>query len=238
MILAAGLGTRLGEIGRDTPKALIEIGGTTMLEIAARAVIRAGADRLVINAHHHADRIREFVRTTDLGADVALSIEADRPLETGGGLLHAAAHLRRDAPFFMYNVDIITDADLAAMYAAHVESAAVATLATSSRHSSRRLLFDDVGLYGRLDERRDLRIIARGPAGTTIDRAFAGIHVISPELLGLIEERGRFSILDPYLRLAAAGHRVASWSIDGRMWMDIGTPERLEAARWELRTRT
>jgi NDP-sugar pyrophosphorylase family protein len=124
------------------------------------------------------------------------------------------------------------------MYAAHVESAAVATLATSSRHSSRRLLFDDVGLYGRLDERRDLRIIARGPAGTTIDRAFAGIHVISPELLGLIEERGRFSILDPYLRLAAAGHRVASWSIDGRMWMDIGTPERLEAARWELRTRT
>jgi NDP-sugar pyrophosphorylase family protein len=236
MILAAGLGTRLGEIGRETPKALIPIGGATMLEHAARAVIGAGADRLVINAHHHADGIREFVRTTDLGADVALSIEADQPLETGGGLLHAAAHLRRDAPFFMYNVDILTDADLAAMYAAHGESGAVATLATSSRDSSRRLLFDEVGLYGRLDERHGLRIASREPVGAGIERAFAGIHVISPELLDLIEERGRFSILDPYLRLAAAGHRVASWSIDGRMWMDIGTPERLEAARRRLRT--
>lgn len=237
MILAAGLGTRLGDIGRDTPKALIELGGATMLEHAARTLVGAGADRLIVNVHHHADRIRAFVDATDLGAEVVLSFEEDQPLETGGGLLKAAPLIRRDAPFFMYNVDILTDADLGAMLAAHSESGALATLATSSRHSTRRLLFDEQGLFGRVDDRRDLRIEARRPAGETIEFAFAGFHAISPALIDRITERGRFSILDPYLRLAGAGARIGSWSIDGRMWMDIGTPERLERARLELRGR-
>jgi NDP-sugar pyrophosphorylase family protein len=237
MILAAGLGTRLGDIGRDTPKALIEVGGATMLEHAARTLVLAGADRLIINVHHHAERIRAFVAATDLGADVTLSLEEEQPLETGGGLLKAVPHLRRDAPFFMYNVDILTDADLGGMLAAHAESGALATLATSSRQSQRRLLFDEAGLYGRIDERRDIRIEARPPAGETSALAFAGFHVISPVLIERITERGRFSILDPYLRLARDGARIGSWPIDGRMWMDIGTPERLERARLELRER-
>jgi len=231
LILAAGLGTRLGEIGRETPKALIEVGGRTMLEHAAAILVRTGADRLIVNVHHHANRIRDFIEATDLGAETQVSVEPDQPLETGGALLHARALFRSEAPFLMYNVDILTDADLAAMYAAHVAGGSLATLATGTRPSSRRLLFDEIGLYGRTDDRRDLRIETRPVSGGTYERSFAGIHVVSPALIDLIEERGRFSILDPYLRLAGKGHRISGWSIDGRFWMDIGTPERLAEAR-------
>lgn len=231
MILAAGLGTRLGEMGRETPKALIDVAGRTLLERAAATLTEAGVDRLIVNVHHHAERIAEFIVATDLGAETVISVEEDRPLETGGGLLFARRLFRSGEPFFLYNVDILTDADLAAMHAAHGRSGALATLATGTRESSRRLLFDDDGLYGRVDDRRDLVLRAREPKGETRELAFGGIHVVSPAIFDLIEERGAFSILDPYLRLAGAGHRIDSWSIDGSLWMDVGTMERLERAR-------
>ncbi len=112
MIFAAGLGTRLGELGRDTPKALIEIAGQTMLERTARALVAAGADRIVVNVHHHAARIERYIAEHDLGATVVVSREPERPLETGGGLLHARALFRGDRPLLLHNVDVITDADL------------------------------------------------------------------------------------------------------------------------------
>src|SRR5690606_7678227 len=117
--------TRLGELTRDVPKALVEVGGVPALEHVARRLIAAGADRLIINVHHHADRIIEFVESRDgFGVSVEFSREDERPLETGGGLLHAAPLFRRDAPFLLHNVDVLTGADLGALYAAQVESGA------------------------------------------------------------------------------------------------------------------
>src|SRR5437667_4982209 len=89
MIFAAGLGTRLGAIGESTPKALVEVGGQTMLERTVRRLVEAGADRIVVNVHHHADRVARFVAEHDLGAPSLVSRESERPLDTGGGLLHA-----------------------------------------------------------------------------------------------------------------------------------------------------
>jgi NDP-sugar pyrophosphorylase family protein len=231
LILAAGRGTRLLALGETTPKALIDVAGRTMLERVAHRLILAGVDRFIINVCHHADLIEDFVRSHDLGAPVVLSHEAPEPLETGGGLLHARSLFRHHAPFFMHNVDVWTDADLTAMLRAHERADAIATLAVHDRPSSRQLLFDATGLYGRLDLRDGTAAQARTPAGTTMAVAFAGIHVISPLLLDRISERGVFSILDPYLRLAGEGERIAPFSIDGATWIEIGTPDRLEAAR-------
>lgn len=230
MILAAGLGTRLGPIGERTPKALIDVGGRTMIEHVALRLVEAGADRLILNVHHHADAVRSFIEAHDLGAPVFLSFEADRPLETGGGLLHAHHLFRGDAPFLLANVDIITDADLRAMVASH-PAHRLATLATNARASKRRLLFDDRGLYGRLDMRSDTRIEVRPAEGTSRMAAFAGIHVVSPSIFELMTERGVFSILEPYLRLAADGHEIADYDIGDASWLEIGTPDRLEQAR-------
>jgi NDP-sugar pyrophosphorylase family protein len=233
LILAAGLGTRLGDITRDTPKALVDIAGASALERVARRLIGAGTDRIIINVHHHADRIIEHVRSRDdFGVEVVFSREDEAPLETGGGLLHAAPLLRRDAPFLMHNVDVLTDADLCALLTAHAAATgALATLAVSRRVSSRYLLFDEHGLCGRVDRRGRAHAEMHVRAGDVTQFAFAGIHVIAPALLELITERGAFSIMDVYLRLAQQGHRIAHHDIGAASWLEIGTPERLEAAR-------
>lgn len=235
MILAAGLGTRLRPLTDDRPKALVEVGGVPMLERVAVRLIEAGADRLVINAHHFAERVEEFVRSRDgWGVEYHVSVEPERPLETGGGLLQASRYLRGDAPFFFHNADILSDLPLDRMYRQHLESGALATLATMRRDTSRYLLFDDGGLLGRVDRGKGLRIQVREPVGEERALAFAGVHVISPELPGRITEQGVFSILDPYLRLAGEGERIESFPMDGWRWLDVGKPEQLEAAqRWD-----
>lgn len=232
MILAAGLGTRLRPLTDATPKALIEVGGEPILARVARRLVEAGADRLIVNVHHHAEQVESFLRAAELGAPVVISREEERPLETGGGLLHAAPHLRRDVPFFLHNGDIVSDLPLAALYASHLERRPLATLAVMRRESSRRLLMDDLGLLGRQDAGRQLEIRTREAVGETRALPFAGIHVIDPDFLELIEEHGAFSILEPYLRLAGAGYAILPFEVDpGVRWFDIGKPDQLEAAR-------
>lgn len=232
MILAAGVGSRLGRITADTPKALVTVAGVPVLEHVARRLIAAGADRLIINVHHHADQIVEFVRGRDgFGVEVVFSHEPDAPLETGGGLWHAAPWFRRDRPFFLHNVDVLSEIDLQTLYRAHERSAGLATLAMHERRSSRYLLFDDAGLCGRNDTRTGDVTYAREVRGTPHQLAFCGIHVISPELLDRITERGAFSIIDLYLRLAGEGASIGVFDASGSLWLEIGSPERLEQAR-------
>jgi NDP-sugar pyrophosphorylase family protein len=234
MIFAAGLGTRLGAIGTSTPKALLDVGGMTMLERAARALIVAGADRLIVNVHHHADAIERFIDGWPLDVETLISHEVERPLETGGGLLAARGLFRGDGPFLLHNVDVTGDFDLHAVLDTHRTTGALATLAVNDRPSSRGLLFDGEGLYGRIDRRHGLEQRVREPRGETVARAFAGVHAGSPELLELLAGEGAFSIIDAYMRLAEAGHRIAPCDVTGSLWLEIGNPERLEAARAAL----
>ena len=235
MVFAAGLGTRLGAIGQETPKALIDVGGRTMLERTLRKLVRAGATRIVVNVHHHSEKIERFLAAHDFGVEVVLSREIERPLETGGGLWHARTLFDRDVPLVLHNVDVICDTDLRAMLAAHDLSGAVATLAVNERNSTRSLLFDDGGLFGREDRRDGVkRQEGRPPRGVVRHWSFAGIHVVSPEFLDLVTERGVFPILDVYLRLAGEGRRIGPWPIGETLWLEIGNAERLEAARASL----
>jgi NDP-sugar pyrophosphorylase family protein len=234
MIFAAGRGTRLGPLGARTPKALIQIGGQTMLEHVAGRLVAAGADRLIVNVSHHADQITRFLERTDLRVEVLISPEPERPLETGGGLWNARTLFRGDAPFFLHNVDVISDADLGGLHAAHDRADVIATLAVQERETSRLLLFDQDGLVGRLDARTGSRSEVRPARGPTRALAFAGIHVASPQLLERTTERGVFSIFDTYFRLAAEGERIAAFLLEHTRWFEIGTPERLSAARRAL----
>ena len=233
MILAAGLGTRLRPLTDHTPKALLDVGGVPILERVARRLIEAGADRLIINTAHLAEQIEAYVRAHDgFGVETVFSPEDPGPLETGGALLAARAHFRGDAPFFLHNADILSAIPLGEMYAAHLAARdPLATVAVLDRPTSRRLLFDDAGLLGRTDEGKGLDLRVRPPVGEVRAIPFAGIHVISPRIFGLMTERGAFSILNPYLRLAAAGERILPFRADGHTWIDIGRPEQLERAR-------
>lgn len=232
MLLAAGLGTRLRPLTEHTPKALVPVAGVPMLERIARRLIDAGADRLIVNLHHLGEQVRRYVEEREgWGVEVHFSEEAPAPLETGGGVLRARPLFRGDAPFFLHNTDVLTDLPLREMYGAHAAAGgALATLATMRRETSRYLLFDDHGLLGRTDHGKGLRIEARDPVGEVRELAFAGVHVLDPRLLDRLSEQGAFSILDPYLRLAAEGERILPFAVDRYRWMDIGKPAQLEAA--------
>jgi NDP-sugar pyrophosphorylase family protein len=236
MILAAGLGTRLRPITDRIPKALVPVAGVPMLERVARRLAAAGADRLVVNVHHHASMIEEFGAqlARDLGVEFLVSREDERPLDTGGGLLHARRHFRADAPFFLHNVDVITEIDLGALYRAH-EEGAVATLAVHERETSRFLLFDERGLFGWENAGRGTSRTVRDARGDVQRLGFAGIHVVSPDAFALLEAAGfraesPFSILDGFLTLAGAGRRIAPHVVTGAFWVEIGNPERLARA--------
>jgi NDP-sugar pyrophosphorylase family protein len=232
LLLAAGYGTRLRPLTDHTPKPLIDVGGTPVLERVARRLVDAGADRLIVNVNHLADRIEAFVAERGgLGAETLISREEPEPLETGGALRAAAALFRGDAPFFVHNADVLSDIPLRALYEAHRAADPLATLAVMERPSARQLLFDDDGLLGRVDDGRGVDLRVRAPRGDVRRRAFAGVHVVSPRIFALLTERGAFSILEPYLRLAEAGERILPFSVDGCRWLDIGKPEQLEEAR-------
>lgn len=240
LILAAGLGTRLRPITDRVPKAMVEVGGAPLLTWVARRLIDAGTDRIIVNVHHHAERIIEFVEAEGgLGVDTRISLEADRPLETGGGLLHAAPLFRRNAPFFIHNSDIITEIDLGALYHAHAADVeAMVTLAVGGRESDRYLVFDDHGMSGYGNDRTGERVVVREPVGSPRHLPFAGIHVADPRLLDRITEEGVFSIIRTYLRLAREGVRIAPFDIGDALWLEVGTHERLERARkWAERDR-
>ncbi|HEX8363525.1 MAG TPA: sugar phosphate nucleotidyltransferase, partial [Longimicrobium sp.] len=224
MILAAGLGTRLRPLTDHTPKALIDVGGMPMLERVGRRLVEAGADRLIINTHHHGEKLARYVAEHDFGVETVISHEEGAPLETGGALLAAEALFRKDAPFILHNADILTDLPLGEMYAAHQAAGdPLATLAVMERPSTRGFLFDDVGLLGRVDETKKLELRVRPAVGEVRAVPFAGVHVISPRIFGLLTERGAFSILDPYLRLAEAGEVILPFRVDGWHWIDIGS---------------
>jgi NDP-sugar pyrophosphorylase family protein len=234
MILAAGLGTRLRPLTEHTPKALIDVGGIPMLERVARRLIEAGADRLIVNVHHHADQVERFLGDgSSFKVDLRISHEEEAPLETGGGLAAARDLFAKEAPFFLHNVDVVSDLDLRAMYAAHLADSEfrLATLAVNQRPTSRPLLVDASGVCGVANKGRRWLREARAPRGGVTELGFAGVHVVSPEIFDLMHERGAFSIIDVYMRLIEDGHRVAAFDMSDAAWFEVGSIERLEKAR-------
>jgi NDP-sugar pyrophosphorylase family protein len=237
MILAAGLGTRLRPLTNDRPKALVEVGGKTLLAITLLRLRSAGVSEVIINVHHFADMVVDYLRTHH---NFHLRIEISREdllLDTGGGLKKAGWFFLEepDEPFILHNVDVLSDIDLARMLKAHRETGALATLAVHDRPTSRYLLFDDqMCLCGRRAGPEGISEMAR-----TVERsqalAFSGIHIISPRLLSMIAEEGVFSIIPVYLRLAAQGEKIHGFRADEYYWIDLGKPENIARANEDLK---
>jgi NDP-sugar pyrophosphorylase family protein len=240
MILAAGLGTRLRPLTDTRPKALVEVAGRTLLEITLARLRDFGIFDVIINVHHFADMIVDYLKTNhNFGMDIEISRE-DLLLDTGGGLKKAAHFFQQnssriDEPFILHNVDVISTIDLQRMLQSHTDSQALVTLAVQHRKTSRYLLFDDaLQLCGRRFEREDKTELAR-PSPNLQPLAFCGIHIISPHLLSLMTEEGVFSIVATYLRLAARGEKLLAFRADQYYWRDLGKPDDLTQAAEDLK---
>jgi mannose-1-phosphate guanylyltransferase len=237
MILAAGLGTRLRPLTDNRPKALVEIEGRTLLEITLSRLRAFGIREVIINVHHFASMILEYLRTN---ADFGMRIEVSREevlLDTGGGLKRAAYFFLEDSnpseePFILHNVDVISTIDLRRMVQFHAENQALATLAVQEREASRYLLFDEqLQLCGRRSGRDHKTEFVRSSRQLQV-LAFSGIHVISPRLFALMIEEGVFSIITSYLHLAAHKEKILAFRADEYYWRDLGRPDEvMQAAR-------
>jgi NDP-sugar pyrophosphorylase family protein len=243
MIFAAGLGTRLRPLTDHCPKALVEVEGRPLLAHLLDRMKTAEFERVVINAHHFGEQIVDFVRQYDGDSmELLLSDERAQLLDTGGGLLHALPLLDRQSPVLLHNVDIVSDLDLGAFYAAHAQSGSpAATLGVNVRETSRYLLFSptDLSLSGWTN-------VATGQvkspypnfsAEGQLRRAFMGIHVVGPTLMEHLALRREepFSIVDLYLSLCDQ-LKLRAWEApEGMRWVDAGKPEALTRAAAILR---
>lgn len=220
-ILAAGLGTRLRPLTNDRPKALVEVDGVTLLERTIRRLESAGINHIVINVHHFADKVIDFVNTHTWQARTDISDERDLLLDTGGALKHAAPLFSGRDNILIHNVDILSDLDLQAVERHHRSEGNLVTLCVSRRQTKRLLAFDEhMRLRGRADE----------------GLAFSGISIVSPELFALLPEADRpYPVIDEYIRLSQAGHRIGAYLHDPAHWLDVGKPETLkQAEQWTV----
>jgi NDP-sugar pyrophosphorylase family protein len=228
MIFAAGMGSRLKELTRDTPKCLMSLGKETILEHVVARLKAAGVSSIVINVHHLADQVVDFVKSKDnFGLTVNFSREAVL-LDTGGGLKKVAAHFAQEEAFIIHNADVFCDTDLGALVKKHAAENSIATLAVMKRSSSR-------GLYLSRDRHLVGWTEAKGspPADAEVF-GFCGISVASRELFSYMEPGESFSIIKPFLTAAHATHRVLGEVLTDSAWVDIGTPEQLQTLRDRL----
>lgn len=227
MIFAAGLGTRLRPLTDHCPKALVKIGDKTLLEMALNKLVRLGATKIIVNVHHFANQIIEFIETyPSEKTKIIISNEQEQLLDTGGGLLKAASLFDKNVPILIYNVDVVTNANLEALIHYHQASNNLVTLLTQDRKASRFLLFNHQNLLAgwRNPKTGEEKWVTK--PHDVVAMGFNGIQVINPELLTLISKRGAFPIIPEYLNLAKE-HRIEGWNQWQGKWFDAGTPEKI-----------
>jgi len=231
MILAAGLGTRLKPFTHEHPKALAIVNGKTLLQRNVEYLSSFGINEVIINVHHFANQVIEFVKENNgFGSDISFSDETSEVLETGGGIKKASWFFEEDdEPFVVMNVDILTDLDLNKMMLQDQQKKPLATLAVSSRQTSRYFLFDE---NNQLSGWRNLKTgeekIAQN-AEKYIEKAFSGIHIISPRIFPLMKLEGKFSMVDVYLDLCKT-NVIAAFDHSDSKFIDVGKPESVAKA--------
>ena len=234
MIFAAGLGTRLKPITDTMPKALVPVDGKPLLWHVIEKLKRLGFERIVVNVHHFADQIIDYLKQNDnFGLDILISDEREFLLETGGGIRKALPLFDSQSPILIHNVDILSNADLDELLTREGD----ASLLVSSRQTKRYLLFDeDLRMTGWTNiETGEVRGPAANSQLSTLNSqlkrlAFSGIHVLKPSLFPLLKAMPeRFGIMDFYLKYCD-NYVLRGCLQDGLQLIDVGKLDSLEKA--------
>lgn len=227
MIFAAGLGTRLKPLTDTMPKALVPVGGKPLLWHVVQKLKDAGYERIVVNVHHFAQQIVDYLRQNDnFGLDIRISDESEKLLETGGGIKKALPLFDPHSPILIHNVDILSNLDLSAL------DVDVPTLVVSERETKRYLQFEaSMRLVGWKNiETGEVK----GREGRPL--AFSGIHVFHPSLFPLMNDwPERFPIMDFYLKVCADA-LIKGMEVKHLQLLDVGKLDTLEQAEVFLTT--
>ena len=253
MIFAAGLGTRLKPLTDRIPKALVRVGGKPLIEYVLKNLVAAGSKRIVVNVHHFANQIIEYLQQNDFGVDIRVSDETEMLLDTGGGIKNAAPFFNTSEPVLIHNVDILSNVDLRALYnyacEAEIEQKVDAVLLVSLRKTKRYLIFNkDMRLVGwtnvdtgevkspyetlrelTFTQPYDNNNVTNEQYGYTLF-AFSGIHIIGNKVFEAMNEcSAKFPIMDFYLQYAKDLHFVGKVKNNLKL-MDVGKLDTLVEA--------
>ena len=237
MIFAAGMGTRLKPLTDSMPKAMVPVAGKPLLWHIVMKLKRSGFERIVINVHHFADQIVDYVKDNDgFGLDILISDECNKLLDTGGGLRKALPLFDDKSPVLIHNVDIFSNVDLGAFY--DKASSADALLLVYNHRSGRDLLFDtDMNLSGWTNDEKGIVRCISGKEPSELKRfAFSGIHIVHPYLLESMQQMPeKFGIFEYYMKYSQQYKFLGFEHHDLRM-LDVGKLDTLEQAEAFLRT--
>ncbi len=236
MILAAGLGTRMGELTRNKPKALFPVNGVPMLELVIERLKKQGIKKFLVNVHHFGDEVIAYIEKNDrFGVDIQISDERDELLDTGGAIRKAKEFFRGNEPVLIHNVDVLSNLNLNDLIRHHQKTNTLVTLVVRKRKSGRALLFDDeMQLTGWADLKNKIFKWVSGPVENFETFAYSGIYLANPDFAEKLPFTGRFSIIDAWLEMAKT-ERIVGWSDTSSVWFDMGTAEKIRAAEEYLK---
>lgn len=228
MILAAGRGTRLGALSETTPKILVELDGEPLLARQIRYLQSGGVERIVLNAHHLAERVQDFVAAHPRAADLEVVVEPEL-LGTAGGV-RGALELLGDEPFVVLYGDVVIDEPIDAIYATHRRAGAVATLTVYAAEEVEGKGTVQLAADGTVDTFNEKT------AAHVAGRAYinAGLYVLDPSLVAGLPAGAPLDFgHDVFPAALARGERIAAHILPAPV-IDIGTPAALDLARTTL----
>jgi MurNAc alpha-1-phosphate uridylyltransferase len=230
MIFAAGLGTRFKPWTDKHPKALALVNGKSLLQRNVEYLQQYGITDVVVNVHHFADQVIEAIEVNKgWGSNILISDESEEVLETGGGLLKAAELLKDDEPFITLNADFLTDLNIDDLLHFHQQKRSLISFGVTHRKSSRKFLFnDELRLCGWKNNATGEEKISI-TASNLLPMAYSCVVVFEQSVFDLIPQRGKFSIVETYLSLAAQ-HPIYGYDHTGDKLVDVGKPESVAVA--------
>lgn len=234
MIFAAGLGSRFKPWTNEHPKALAVVNGKSLLQRNIEYLQQYGITEVVVNIHHFGKQVIEVIeKNKGWGSNVMISDERDEVLETGGGLLKARPLLEDGNPFVTLNVDILTDLDLDKLLAYHQQHKPLISFGVTDRKTSRYFLFDEEDkLWGWRNVNTGEEkgpFLQNSPSTSLTQKAYSCVVIFQPEIFSLIRQRGKFSLTEPYLDLAA-DYSILGFDHTGDRLVDVGKPESVAVA--------
>lgn len=235
MIFAAGLGTRLKPLTDNIPKALVTIGGKPLLQHTIEKLKSSGFDEIIINIHHFADQIVEFILSKNsFDIKIEFSDESNELLDTGGGIKKASHFFCDGEPFLIHNVDILSNINLNDLYLFHKSSNSIATLVCSKRKTSRYLLFNTANQLKGWTNKKTGKIKSPNKLldlNQYNELAFSGIHILEPSIFKyMIDFPEKFSIIDFYIFLSQY-ELIRAFAPEDIQMIDVGKPDTLKEAQ-------
>lgn len=230
MIFAAGLGTRFKPWTDQHPKALALVNGKSLLQRNIEYLQEYNITDVVVNVHHFADQIIDAINDNNgWGSNIIISDETAGVLETGGGLWKARHLLEDNEPFVTLNADFLTNLDINKLLQFHKDKQGLISFGVSNRNSSRNFLFDETNrLCGWVNNNTGEERISIHKAGM-IPMAYSCVVVFEQSVFDHIPQRGKFSLVDTYLSLAAE-HPIYGFDHSGDKLVDVGKPESVAIA--------